>query len=128
MKTMAISVSCAVLTSRSRYRCSIWSSWPRSQATRGMSGLMARRALLAARTASSAGTVAVGSAMGTSAVVVSFARVALDRVGRAERVDRPERVDPSRARAVSPVAPAAAVRLPDRLPVPSVAAVALPPV
>src|SRR5882672_10697557 len=72
----------------------------RSQATRGMSGLSARWALLAARTASSAGTV--GSTMGMSSFFRRLAALGFDRV------------DPSRARAVAPALLAAAVRVPDR--------------
>ena len=107
---MAIAISCATFTSRSRCWASISWSWVRSQATRGMSGLSARVVLLAARTASSAGTVIVGSA--TEAVArwpvpdepFVWARPA--RAARAVAI----RDDPRRARAVAPVAPAALVR------------------
>jgi hypothetical protein len=67
-----------------------------------MSALNARCALLAANTASSAGTVAVGSAIGISAVFRRLVVLAFDRV------------EAMRARAVAPAALAAAVRVPDR--------------
>jgi len=62
--------------------------------------------------------VAVGSAIGASAAGVPVTRFALDRA---------ERVDPSRARAVTPVAPASVARAPDRRRVPLADPVALAP-
>src|SRR5258707_13533355 len=71
-------------------------SCDRSQATRGMSGLNARCALLAANTASSAGTVAVGSAMGTSSVLRRVVARGFDRVDPTRRAARlpPSFLDP----------------------------------
>src|SRR5688572_1075350 len=65
-----------------------------------MSGFKARRALLAAMTESSAGTVAVGSPRGMSSTL----RVSVGRF-----FDRVARVEVSRARAVAPAALAALV-------------------
>jgi hypothetical protein len=72
-------------------------SCDRSQATRGMSGLSARWALVAARTESSAGTL--GSTIGMSSF---FARLAARPRERAELI---------RARAVAPAALASEVRV-----------------
>jgi hypothetical protein len=102
MKMMAISVSCATLMSRSARWASRFWSWVRSQATRGMSGLSARWALLAARTSSVA--VTVGSATESG--------LAVGRVpGRAF-----DRIEFSRARALVPAALASEVRVRRPLP------------
>src|SRR5258708_31581292 len=67
-----------------------------SKATGGMAGLNARCALLAANTASSAGTVAVGSAMGTSSVLRRVVARGFDRVEPTRRAARlpPSFLDP----------------------------------
>src|SRR5688572_7095197 len=91
-KTTAISESWTILTSRSARRASRFCSWVRSQATRGMSGLSARCALLAARTSSVA--VTVGSA------IEEVSGLALGRVPA-----RLERAEGLRARGVLPLLP-----------------------